>query len=173
MMTGRPISRGEAGFSFTEIVLVLLGGLVLLAIGVPVINTTLDQYRIVLAAQNVANHLQYARMKAVSSNEPFRVNFPAGQNSYQVETPAGVIVSGPFFLPDGIQWNSLDAGSGVTFPGRFVLFQPTGNLPPAMQNGSAGRAKLINRGQYRIDIVVSTGGSVQITPAYRTSTPPF
>ncbi len=173
MMAGRDTSKGEVGFSLTEIILVMFGGLVLLAIGVPVLNTTLDQYRVVLAAQNIANQLQFARMKAVTSNEPFRVNFPAGQNSYQVETPAGVLVSGPFFLPEGIQWNTVDSGNGVTFPGRFVLFQPTGNLPPALQNGSAGRAKLINRSQYRIDIVVSTGGSIQLTPAYRTSTPPF
>ncbi len=173
MMVSRHISKEEVGFSLTEIVLVIFGGLVLLTIGVPVVNTALDQYRVVLAAQNIANQLQFARMKAVTSNEPFRVNFPAGQNSYQVETPAGVLVSGPFFLPDGIRWNTVDSGAGVTFPGRFVLFQPTGNLPPALQNGSTGRAKLINRSQYRIDIVVSTGGSIQLTPAYRTSTPPF
>ena len=172
MISRHSVSRGEGGFTLTEIAIVLLGGLILLAIGVPVLNTTLDQYRLVLDAQNIANQLQFARMKAVSSNEPFRMNFPAGQITYQVETVTGEVVSGPFFLPRGIQWNTADTGTGVTFPGRFVVFQPTGNLPPS-GNGSAGRAKLINRSGIRIDIVVDPGGTVRLTPTFRTASPPF
>ena len=170
-------SKGQYGFTLTEIVIVMFGGLILLAIGVPVLNSTLDQYRLVLDAQNIASQLQFARMKAVSSNEPFRVDFPAGQDDYRVETIDLVsgnanLVSGPFFLSQGIQWNTVDTGTGVTFPGRFVVFLPTGNVQPT-GNGSAGRVKLINRSQIRIDVVVDLGGTVRITPTFRNATPPF
>jgi type II secretory pathway pseudopilin PulG len=162
----------EHGFSLTELVVVLFGGMVLLAIAVPVLDTTLDQYRVVLAAQSVVNQLQFARMKAVSSNEAFRVNFPAGTSEYRVETSTGDIVTGPFTLPMGIEWNTADGGAGVTFPGRFVVFSPTGNVP-ASGNGSAGRVKLINRSDVRIDILVQVGGSVRVTPTYKTGSAPF
>jgi hypothetical protein len=170
----RVISKpaGEHGFSLTELVAVLFCGMILLSIGVPVLDTTLDQYRVVLAGQSVTNQLQFARMKAVSSNEAFRVNFPAGTREYRVETSTGDVVAGPFTLPAGIQWNTEDGGSGVTFPGRYVVFFPTGNVP-ASGNGATGRAKLINRSGVRIDIVVQVGGSVRATPTYKSSTAPF
>jgi len=163
---------GERGFSLTELVVVLFGGMILLSIGVPILGTTLDQYRVVLAAQSVTNQLQFARMKAVSSNEAFRVNFPSGTGDYRVETSTGDIVAGPFTLPQGIQWNTEDGGAGVTFPGRFVVFSPTGSVPAA-GNGATGRAKLINQSGVRIDIVVAVGGSVRATPTYKSPPAPF
>ncbi len=162
----------ERGFSLTELVVVLFAGMILLSIGVPVLDTTLDQYRVVLAAQDVTTQLQFARMKAVSSNESFRVNFPTGTRDYRVETSTGDIVAGPFTLPSGIQWNTEDTGAGVTFPGRYVVFTPTGSVP-ASGNGATGRAKLINQSGVRIDIVVQVGGSVRVTPTYKSSTAPF
>jgi len=172
MITTFPKPKGERGFSLTELVVVLFGGMILLAIAVPALDTTLDQYRLVLAAQGVTNQLQFARMKAVSSNESYRVNFPEGTSDYRVETSTGDIVAGPFTLPPGTVWNSEDGGSGVTFPGRFVVFLPTGSVP-ASGNGATGRAKLINRSGVRIDIVVQVGGSVRATPTYKSATAPF
>jgi Tfp pilus assembly protein FimT len=158
---------GDArGFSLTELAVVLLGGMILLVAGIPVLNTTMDQYRVVLAAQSITSQLQFARMKAVSSNEAFRVNFPADQNTYQVETSTGVVLAGPFTLPQGVQWNAADGGTGVTFSGRFVTFLPTGNVPTS-GTGTAGRAKIINQRGIRIDVVVNTGGSIRATPSYK------
>jgi len=166
MKSANPIIRDRSGFSLTELAVVLLGGMILLAAGVPVLNTTMDQYRLVLTAQSITNQLQFARMKAVSSNEAFRVNFPAGQEIYQVETDAGVVVAGPFNLPHGVRWNSVDGGTGITFGGGFVTFLPTGNVPTS-GNGTAGSAKIINESGIRIDVVVSTGGAIRATPSYR------
>ncbi len=171
MITMIPKPKEERGFSLTELVVVLFGGMILLALAVPALDTTLDQYRVVLAAQSVVNQLQFARMKAVSSNESYRVNFPAGTSDYRVETSTGDIVAGPFTLPPGIEWNT-EGDSGVTFPGRFVVFLPTGSVP-ASGNGATGRAKLINQSGIRIDIIVQVGGSVRATPTYKSATPPF
>ncbi len=164
--------RGEEGFSLIELGVVLMGGLILLAAAVPVVTTAWNQYRLVLAAQSVSAQLQHARMKSVSSNESFRVHFPSGQNVYQVETSTGTVMSGPFSLPPYVSWNNIDTGTAVSFPGRYVSFLPTGNIPTS-GNGSAGRVKLINPSGYRIDIVVVSGGVIRQTPAFRTATPPF
>ena len=157
--------RNHAGFSLTELVVVLCGIVIITAIGVPVIGTMLDHYGVVLAAQEITNQLQFARMKAVSSNELFRVHFLAGTNSYQIETGAGVVFAGPHILPRGISWNTAAGDGGITFPGDFVTFLPTGNLP-ATGNGSAGQVGIINRAGIRIDVVVSPGGMIRPSNAY-------
>ncbi len=168
----RLMRRDEEGFSLTELGAVLMGILIMLVAAVPVVSTSWNQYRLILAAQSISAQLQHARMKAVSSNESFRVHFPGGQNTYQVETSTGAIIAGPFFLPRSVAWNDSDTGSAVSFPGRYVSFRPTGNIPTS-GDGSAGRVKLISASGYRIDIVVEGGGGIRQTPAFKTTTPPF
>src|SRR5206468_4814792 len=91
----------ESGFSLSELLIVIVAGLVIMAMATPALNRVLDSYRVVLAAQGVASQLQYARMKAVASNESFRVEFPSSSNQYQVLSGAagGQLIGGPFFLP--------------------------------------------------------------------------
>lgn len=165
-----PMSR-QTGFTVTELLMVLAGVMILLGIGLPIVTTTMDSYRLTLAAQGVTSQLQFARMKAVSSNESFRVSFPSG-TQYQVETSAGNVVAGPFTLPRNISWNTVDGGEGVTFPGGYVSFTPTGNIASS-GNGSAGRAKLISTERVRVDVVVETGGVIRQTPPYNSASPPF
>ncbi len=172
MTAKRAIDRREAGFSFPELAIVLTGAMIILAAAVPVVNTSMNTYRLVMTAQSIAAQLQYARMKAVSSNEIFRVNFPAGQTTYSVETSAGTVVAGPFYLPNSISWNTADTGSAITFQGRYVSFTPTGAIP-ITGNGSTGRVKLVSPTGYKIDIVVGTGGVVRQTPTFKGTTPPF
>jgi type II secretory pathway pseudopilin PulG len=162
----------ERGFTMTEIVLVMVGGSIIIAMGMPLFNTMVDSYRVVMAGQAVAMQLHYARMKAVSSNEEFHVNFPNGTTSYQVENSTGGVIAGPFFLPNGVSWNNGCGGSEVSFGNRFVNFLPTGNIPTSGQ-GSAGRARIINTAGAKIDIVVSSGGIIRQTPAYTGCTPAF
>lgn len=164
--------RDEEGYSLIELGVVLMGVLIMLAAAVPVVTTSWNQYHLILAAQSISAQLQHARMKSVSSNESFRVNFPSGQSVYQVESSTGSVIAGPFFLPRSVAWNSADTGTAVSFPGRYVSFSPTGNIPTS-GNGSAGRIKLISPSGYRIDIVVASGGVIRQTPAFKTATPPF
>ncbi len=161
----------ESGFSLLELCLVCAGAVILLAAGVPMLNTAVNQFRLTLVGQNIATELQFARMKSVSSNESFRVNFPAGQRFFQIETAAGGVIAGPFWLPDGVNWNTVD-GPDVTFGGRFVLFSPTGDAA-SVGDGSAGRVKIINRFGNRIDIVVDPGGIIRQTRVYPSPPAPF
>jgi len=172
MVQHKPLSRNETGFTIPELIIVIMVSLVLLSIAVPAVNSIMDHYRVVLTAQTISSQLQFARMKSVASNESFRVNFPAGQRLYRVEDSSGNVIAGPFYLPKGVDWNSVDSGSGITFQGNYVSFTPTGNIPTS-GNGSAGRAKIINQSQVRVDIVVSSGGVIRQTPAYKTATAPF
>jgi type II secretory pathway pseudopilin PulG len=164
--------RNASGFTLVELVLVILGGSILITMAAPVLGTMVDGFRVVLAGQEMAIQMHYARMKAVSSNEEFHVNFPNGQNYYQVESAAGAVVAGPFFLPAGVSWNNGCSGTDVSFGGKFVAFLPTGNIP-LTGNGSGGRARIVNQAGSKIDVVVNSGGIIRQTPAYSNCTAPF
>jgi hypothetical protein len=113
----------------------------------------------------------WAKLKAISSNESYRVRFQTG-NSYQVELSDGALIRGAFWLPPHIQFNTADTGQAVTFPGNYVLFQPNGSAPVS-GNGSIGRVKLISNNGLRVDVLVESGGIIRHTPPYKSSTPPF
>jgi hypothetical protein len=74
-------------------------------------------------------------------------------------------------LPKAILWKT-GCGTPVTFPGGYVSFSSTGDLP-ASGNGSAGRVRMANQAGRSIDIVVSRGGIIRQTPTYSGCTPPF
>ena len=162
----------ETGFSLTEVIIVICGAAIIAGLGVPVLSTMLDHFGIAMASQQIAGQLQYARMKAVSSNEPYLVRFIAGAQSFRVEAADATWQSPDYPLPRGITWNNGDAGPAIDFQGEYVMFLPSGNIPAA-GDGSAGRIKIINRSQVRIDVVVTTGGRIRATPPYNSGTPPF
>jgi len=165
--------KNHEGFSLIELALVITLAAVVLAAGTPILVTAADHFRVVMAAQNIATQMQYARMKAVSSNEPFSVNFGASANFYQVETGfGGPVMSGPYFYPFGVSMNTRIGTGPVSFLGGRVTFLPTGNVP-ATGIGSAGRVRIINRSGVMIDIVVDNGGIIRQTPAYRELPAPF
>jgi Tfp pilus assembly protein FimT len=157
----------NAGFSLLELCIVLAGAMILAITAVPTFTPMVDSFRLVMAAETVTTQFQFARMKAVSSNETFRVSFPGGGRTFQVETGDGTLVAGPFQLPTGINLNTVDTGTAITFGGNLVSFTPTGTVAAAGA-GSAGRVKIMNRQGSRVDIVVSTAGAVRQTPVYRT-----
>jgi len=162
----------NAGFSMPELLVVVAAVCIILASAVPFVDTIIDQYNVVLAAQGLSSQMQYARMRAVSSNETFCVRFGPMANGYRIETENGAVHAGPFQFPPGITFNNDDGGDPVSFPGDQVLFMPNGSLPTSGL-GSAGRVKLISRTGLRIDVLVDGGGLIRQTPAYTDSTPPF
>ena len=164
--------RKEAGFSITEVLIVICGAAVIAGLGVPVLSTMLDHFGITMASQQITSQLQYARMKAVSSNEPYLVRFVAATQSFRVEAADATWQSPDYPLPRGVTWNIGDAGQAIDFQGGYVMFLPSGNIP-AVGNGSAGRIKIINISGVCIDIVVTTGGRIRATPPYKSGSPAF
>jgi prepilin-type N-terminal cleavage/methylation domain-containing protein len=160
----------SSGFSLLEMLVVLAGAGIIAAIAVPILSEMSNNYNSVFGAQEISTQLHFAKLKAISSNESLRVHFP-DNNSYQIELSDGTLLKGPYFLPRDISINSADSG-GVTFPGRYVTFQPAGTVP-ATGNGSAGRVKLISSTGLHVDVLVEGGGSIRQTPPYKDTSAPF
>ena len=162
---------GIAGFSLIELMIVLCGACIISAIAVPGLTRMWDNYNTVFAAQEICSQLHAAKVRAISSNEALRVSF-SDANTYKVDLSDGTTFRGPFGLPTGVRFNTVDSDNAVTFPGDYVTFQTNGALPVS-GNGSAGRVRLISSNGLRVDIVVDSGGMIRQTPPYKTSTAPF
>ena len=151
--------------------IVLCGACIVSAIAVPGLTSMWNRYNTVFAAQEICTQLHAAKVWAISSNEALRVSF-SNENTYKIDLSDGTTFRGPFSLPTGVQFNTIDSDDAVTFPGGYVTFQTNGALP-ASGNGSTGRVKLISSDGLRVDIVVDSGGMIRQTPPYKTSTAPF
>lgn len=161
----------NAGFSLIETMIVLAGAGIMAAIAVPRLTEMQNSYNTVFAAQEIKTHLHFAKLKAVSSNESMRVNFP-DLRSYRIELADGTVLRGPYVLPRGIRFNNVDDDNAITFPGSYVTFQPDGTVPLS-GNGSVGRVKLISDGGLRVDVLVDSGGLIRQTPTYKQAPAPF
>jgi Tfp pilus assembly protein FimT len=161
----------DDGFSIMELLIILAGAGIIASIALPSMGEMMNNYNILFAAQEISTEMHFAKLKAITSNEAYRVRFPTN-NSYQVELSDGTLIRGTFWLPPHIQPNTADTGHAVTFPGNYILFQPNGTAPVS-GNGSIGRVKLISTNGLRVDVLVESGGIIRHTPPYRGSTPPF
>jgi len=161
----------NAGFSLLEMMIVLCGAGIIASMALPGLTNMRNNYNTVFAAQAIGTQLHFAKLKAISSNEALRVSF-LNANYYQVELSDGTLIRGPYYLPTGISLNTADGGTGVTFTGSYVTFQPDGTVP-VTGNGCMGRVKLISSNGLRVDILVDRGGLIRQTPPYQTAPAPF
>jgi Tfp pilus assembly protein FimT len=91
----------ESGFSLTEMAAAIMVGIIMAAIAIPVLNSTIKQSNAESAAQLIIQELNYARAVAVGSHTPVQVQFP---DADQIVVAAGTgEMRGPFVLPNGIR----------------------------------------------------------------------
>lgn len=135
-------NQRASGFTVLELMVAVGIAMVVLGIAVPSLLTWLPTLRLSSATRQVATDLQVARMKAISQNTKFQVNFVGAlpATSYQVQKDlnnngtieSGEIESGPFSLPDGITVTAVS-----TTP---LEFQPRGTATNAstitLKNGN-------------------------------------
>src|SRR5438477_2188336 len=109
---------GAAGFTVTDILVSCAIFAVTAAIAVPQLTTGLDSMRLGMALRDVERALQFARLKAVSTNQPMRVRFdcPAASQMRVVE------VIGTAANPDV---NDLDGAAARCDETRYP-YKPTG-----------------------------------------------
>ena len=101
----------DRGFTVIELLSVIGIMLIITAIATPSFYYWLPKYRLSAGARQVAADFQLARMKAISQNTTYRLNFING-TQYQFERDAGfTLESGPFTLPDGITASPTGATS--------------------------------------------------------------
>jgi len=103
----RKFSRSRGGFTVIELLTVVGIMMIITAIATPSFYYWLPTYRLSAGARQIAADFQLARMKAISQNTTYRLNFQTS-STYVLEVDNdnnGVpetVESGPFELPDGI-----------------------------------------------------------------------
>ena len=130
-------SRNERGFSLIEllVVIVLLGLVVM--VGMPAMQDWLERYRVRTAAQSLAADMQLQRMRAVSRNRAFCIQFSQVNGTYTLWEGDPVngltqqMVPEPIVLPMGV---SFTGGAGDPIEPAWqgnndvAVFHPDGSI---------------------------------------------
>jgi prepilin-type N-terminal cleavage/methylation domain-containing protein len=123
-------ARGDGGFSLIEVtVVVALVGL-LAAVGLPTMQDWLDRYKVRTAAEELASLIQLQRMRAVSQNTEFSIDFDASGGAYTLyegDAATGTAIEQvAHTLPTGVAF----AGNAdpVNVPSDEMIFHPDGSL---------------------------------------------
>ena len=155
-------SRRSSGFTVTELMVTIGVAGILMGIAVPSLLSWLPTLRLSSASRQVAADLQLARMRAISQNVPFGLNFATnGASSYVVFRDsnnntvfdAGELDRGPFSLPEGI---TVSAAMCLVFQARGTA-SSTGTI--TLQNGSATQGVVVSVvGRVKVDPAVHGGG---------------
>lgn len=75
----------QAGFSLTELVIILAIIGLLSAVAVPNLAEMMPRFRLSNATQRIMTDLQFARMRAIATNKEYRLNFNPSVESYLIE----------------------------------------------------------------------------------------
>ena len=105
-------NQSQSGFTVVELLTVIGIMMIITAIATPSFYYWLPTYRLSSGARQVSADLQLARMKAISQNTSYWLNF-INDTQYQFEKVAGTAESGPFTLPDGIEISSATGATSV------------------------------------------------------------
>lgn len=162
--------RPDAGFSLLEILIVVAVVIVLAAISIPLISSWVAQYRLDIAAQQVADGLQTAKMQAVSKTRRRELLFDVTGNrlglegSTLVDLPGGVRfdAGGVTVPPDP----AVTMGQAVTFPSvdadtGLCAAAFTGKGIPDVDPGTVYAVFLTNTAGTK-SVVVTSAGNVRI-----------
>lgn len=140
----------KSGFTVLELIVAIAIAMIVLGIAVPSFMTWLPTLRLSSGARQVATDLQVARMKAISQNTKFRINFgtlPA--STYVVEKDSGGFSadSGPFSLPEGITVTAVSATSefqprGTASATSTITLQNVNSETKSVQIAIVGRVTI-------------------------------
>lgn len=107
------LKKSPTGFTLVELLIAITIIAILLAIGLPSFQQTIDKSRLVGAADNLLADLRYAMGESTKRNVPITVTFTEGANwSYVFETSSGI----------------TKTTSGGDYRGTSILVSTTGDL---------------------------------------------
>jgi Tfp pilus assembly protein FimT len=143
--------RKKAGFTLTELVIIiaLLG--LLTAVGVPSFLSWLPKYRLKSAARDLYSNLQLAKMAAIKTNQKCRVNYRVNPDQYTVS-----LLNKTVMLKDYGSGVKFDGPNKKTFAVDTITFNSRGT-------SNAGYAYLSNSGNtdyYRVGPL--TSGAIKL-----------
>ncbi|MBW2308469.1 MAG: GspH/FimT family pseudopilin, partial [Deltaproteobacteria bacterium] len=97
----------EAGFTLTEMMVVVGLFVIMMAVGIPMFLSNLPNYRLRQAARQIAQDMNLAKMRAISTNQKHGIYFnPSGGGAVQNTQDNRYTL----FRDDGGTQNQLDAG---------------------------------------------------------------
>ncbi|RZB38435.1 MAG: hypothetical protein SRB2_00183 [Desulfobacteraceae bacterium Eth-SRB2] len=143
--------RKKAGFTLTELVIVIAVLGILTAVAVPSFLSWLPKYRLRSAVRDLYSNQQLAKMAAIKTNQKCRVNYRVNPDQYRVSLLKKTVML-------------KDYGSGVKFEGpnkkTFAVDTITFN---SRGTSNAGYAYLSNSGNtdyYRVGPL--TSGAIKL-----------
>jgi Tfp pilus assembly protein FimT len=86
MNRSRNIKRAAAGFSLTEMMVVTIVIMVLLAMSIPKFNQAITSYKLHAAAESAAWGMQSTRYQALQKGYTYQMVINATNNTYQVQS---------------------------------------------------------------------------------------
>ena len=134
--------RRQRGFTILEITVVVLVIVVLAAIAIPAIGTWMEEYRLGIAAHQVADALQAAKMQAVAKTRRTELLFDVAGNRLGRE--GATLVD----LPPGVRF---DAGGVTTPPDTAVTMAGPVTFPPVAEDTNLRSAAFTGRGLPDVD----------------------
>lgn len=122
--------RADRGFSLIEVSVVVAVLGLMVSIGFPAMQEWLDRYRVRNAASEIASAIQLQRMRAVSQNQEFSIEFDAAAGTYalyQGDPDTGTMLDAVARgMPFGVTYQA--AGDAITAPNDRILFHPDGSM---------------------------------------------
>ena len=130
---------GCRGFSAVEILIVLAILAFLSAFAIPSLSTAMREMRFMSDAQNISSALSYARLKAKSMMNPYRVEFDLDNNRWSVRRYDTATDS--WVLEDAVN----ELSSGIATSG-IALAKEAGSSPAGFPDASSSTITFNSRG---------------------------
>ena len=122
--------RDERGFSLIELTVTMAVIGLMAMIGLPSMQDWLERYRVRTATQEMAAAVQLQRMRAVSQNADFSIDFDASGGTYalyQGDPSTGTLLDPlPHDLPMGVAYSGNS--DPVDTPNDELIFHSDGSL---------------------------------------------
>lgn len=122
--------RNARGFSLVEVTVVVAVLGMMVSLGYPAMQSWLDRYRVRNAATEIASAIQLQRMRAVSQNQEFSIDFDAEGGTYALyegDPETGTMLDTvPRTLPFGVTFQGSD--DAVDTPDDEIIFHPDGSM---------------------------------------------
>jgi type IV fimbrial biogenesis protein FimT len=150
------------GFSFVELLTVLIVLAVLAALAAPSVSLWLEDYRVRAASRQLMSDLELARMMAVTQNTQYGIFFNQAGNQYwmQSQNPVTLVWS-----QAGYARQISVVGNPAYEPGVILSFTAQGNQTIAFSpTGVApnGITAMLGSTNYQRNVIVATTGRVTI-----------
>jgi prepilin-type N-terminal cleavage/methylation domain-containing protein len=126
---GQEHNTSNAGFSLIELTIVVALVGMLAMVGFPTMQDWLDRYRVRTSAEQLASMIQLQRMRAVSQNGDFSIEFDAAAGSYQLyqgTAATGTALNNAWQLPTGVDFSGDT--DPVNVPNDEIISHADGSL---------------------------------------------